>query len=149
MPQISKRYVKPAVKEKIDNLFIECIAECRNQNEAANFINVLLTRTEKSVIAKRVAIALMLTKGYAAADIDEKLKVSQATVYTVKYWLEDKGVEIKSILNNIAKRDERQELDNQQLQREADSLFPPSPGTNWRNYRRSQNEKILKTSVPF
>ncbi|MBI2310055.1 hypothetical protein HYU89_04095 [Candidatus Collierbacteria bacterium] len=149
MPQISKRFVKPAVKEKIDNLFIECIAECRNQNEAANFINVLLTKTEKTVIAKRVAIALMLTKGYTATDIDEKLKVSLATVYTVKYWLEEKGSEINAILTKIAKRDQRQELDNQEFQREADSLFPPPPGTNWRNYRRFQNEKILKTSAPF
>ena len=149
MPQISKRFVKPDVKEKIDNLFIECIAECRNQKESANFINVLLTRTEKTVIAKRVAIALMLIKGYSATDIDEKLKVSQATVYTVKYWLEDKGVEIKSILESIAKRDEKQKLDNQQLQREAESILPPPPGTNWKSYRRSQHEKIRKTTVPF
>ena len=149
MPQISKRFVKPAVKEKIDNLFIECIAECRNQKEAANFINVLLTRTEKTVIAKRIAIALMLTKGYTATDIDEKLKVSQATVYTVKYWLEDKGVEIIAILTNIAKRDERQRLDNQDLQREADSIFPPPPGTSWRSYRRLKHEKIRRTTVAF
>lgn len=149
MPQISKRYVKPAVKEKIDNLFIECIAECRNQKEAANFINVLLTRTEKTVIAKRVAIALMLTKGYTAAEIDEKLKVSQATVYTVKYWLEDKGSELNKILANIAERDERQRLDNQDLQREAESILPPPPGTNWKNYRRSQHEKIRDTAVAF
>ena len=149
MPQISKRYVKPAVKEKIDNLFIECIAECKNQKEAANFINVLLTKTEKTVIAKRVAIALMLTKGYTATEIDEKLKVSQATVYTVKYWLEDKGSEINTILSNIAKRDERQRLDNQDLQREAGSIFPPPPGINWRSYRRSQHEKIRDTSVAF
>jgi uncharacterized protein YerC len=149
MPQISKRYVKPAVKEKIDNLFIECIAECKNQKEAANFISVLLTKTEKTVIAKRVAIALMLTKGYTATEIDEKLKVSQATVYTVKYWLEEKGNEINTILTNIAKRDERQRLDNQDLQRETDSMFPPPPGTNWRSYRRSQHEKIKETSVAF
>lgn len=149
MPQISKRYVKPAVKEKIDNLFIECIAECRNQKEAANFINVLLTRTEKTVIAKRVAIALMLTKGYTAPEIDEKLKVSQATVYTVKYWLDDKGTELNKILTNIAERDERQRLDNLDLQREAESILPPPPGTNWRNYRRSQHEKIHDSAVAF
>jgi uncharacterized protein YerC len=149
MPQISKRFVKPAVKEKIDNLFIECIAECRNQKEAANFINVLLTKTEKTVIAKRVAIALMLTKGYTATEIDEKLKVSQATVYTVKYWLEDKGIEIKSILASIAKRDERQESENLDLQREAGSILPPPPGINWKSYRRSQHEKIKETSVAF
>ena len=149
MPQISKRFVKPAVKEKIDNLFIECIAACRNQNEAANFINVLLTKTEKTVIAKRVAIALMLTKGYTATEIDEKLKVSQATVYTVKYWLEDKGSEINAILSNIAKRDERQESDNLDLQREAGSILLPPPGTNWKNYRSAQHKKIRDTAVAF
>ena len=149
MPQISKRFVKPAVKEKIDNLFIECIAECRNQKEAANFINVLLTKTEKTVIAKRVAIALMLTKGYTATEIDERLKVSQATVYTVKYWLEDKGSEINKILSNIAKRDDRQESENLDLQREAGSILPPPPGINWKSYRHSQHEKIRDTSVAF
>lgn len=149
MSQISKRYVKPVVKEKIDNLFIECIAECWNQKEAANFINVLLTKTEKTVIAKRVAIALMLTKGCAATEIDQRLKVSQATVYTVKYWLEDKSSELNNILTNIAKRDERQRLDNQDLQREADSILPPPPGINWKRYRHSQREKIRKTAVAF
>ena len=65
----------------------------------------------------------MLTKGYTATEIDERLKVSQATVYTVKYWLEDKGKQINKILSNIAKRDDRQESENLDLQREAEVAF--------------------------
>ena len=53
------------------------------------------------------------------------------------------------ILDKIAKRDERQRLDNQDIQMEAGSILPPPPGTNWKSYRRSQHEKIRQTTVPF
>ena len=139
MSRVSKRWLDPRVEEKIHRLLVECVVESNNQQAAGNFIDILLTKTEKLMIGKRIAIALMLVKGRTPLEIDEKLKVALPTIYTVKTWLEEKGAEYQSLLKKIAARDEAQ----------ASGIFPPRPGINWGEHKRRQWQKANKTKVPF
>lgn len=138
MSQISKRRIHPKVEEKIRRLLVESVALCRDQQVAANFLDVLLTSTEKIMIAKRIAIALMLIKGYSAAEIDEKLKVSLTTIASVKTWLDLKGKEYLGLLNELVKQDERGEQEATTLRAEAESFWSLPPKTNWKDQRRDQ-----------
>lgn len=149
MSQVSQRFLRPDVKAKIERLLIECIARCSSQQAAANFVDVLLTSTEKLMIAKRIAIALMLVKGYGAGEIDAKLKVSVATIYSVKAWLEAKGGEYRSLLEEIAQEDRGQAQEREQLVNEAQSFFSLRPGTNWKQQRREQWQKVKDKKIPF
>mgnify|MGYP001612181817 CR=1 FL=1 len=150
MARVSQRRVQPEVENKIYQLLVECVASCRNQNAAGNFIDVLLTKTEKLMIGKRIAIALMLIKGNTPSEIDEKLKVSQTTAYTVKTWLDEKGKEYRQLLKEIADRDESQQSRYQDLREEAEGGFlPPRPGTNWKELKRNQWQKAKSAKVPF
>jgi len=150
MARVSQRWLQPEVKDKIHQLLVECVASCHDQNTAGNFIDVLLTKTEKLMIGKRIAIALMLIKNHTPAEIDEKLKVSQTTVYTVKTWLDEKGKEYRQLIKEIADRDESRQRKYQDLREEAEGGFlPPRPGTNWKELKRSQWQKAKSAKVPF
>lgn len=151
MSRVSRRWLDRDVEEKIHRLLVQCVTESKNQQIAGNFIDVLLTKTEKLMIGKRIAIALMLVKGDSPMEIDEKLKVSLTTVYTVKAWLEEKGAEYHELLLDIAHRDEAQEKTHHELQRDAEepSIFPPRRGTNWKADKRRKWQKAEASKVPF
>lgn len=148
MSQISKRLLKPEVEEKIRGLLVECVNRCRDQQTTANFIDVLLTDTEKTMIAKRIAIALMLLKGYSPVEIDEKLKVSLGTIYTVQGWLAYKGAEYKSLLVEIVREDEGREKEHKLAVWEAEETTPRW-GTSWKSEKQRQWQKVRRTKVPF
>lgn len=148
MSQVSKRLLWPDVEEKIRSLLVECIAKCRDQQVAANFVDVLLTDTEKLMIAKRISIALMLVKGYSAPEIDEKLKVSLGTIYIVKAWLDAKGAQYRDLLVEIAHQDEAQEKEHKFLLDEARNSTPRW-GTNWREAKKQQWKRAKESKVPF
>lgn len=148
MAQISKRWLRPDVENKIRGLLVECVAKCRDQKAASNFIDVLLTDTEKIMIAKRIAIALMLIKGNKAEEIDDRLKVSLGTIYTVKAWLDDKGKEYRDMLISIAKLDISQSREHSDLLDEALNSTPRW-GTSWKEAKKIQWQKVKDSKVPF
>lgn len=51
------------------------------------FVEDLLSPSEKIMLIKRLAIAILLNKGYTYNQIDQTLKVSRPTIMTVSYFL--------------------------------------------------------------
>lgn len=149
MAQISRRFMKPEVLRKIESLFIECVSRCEKPSVAADFLDDLLTRTEKVMIAKRIAIALMLLKQEDVRDISETLKVSFPTIYRVKTWLSYKGAGFRTLLTEIMKRDQETEKEHERAlsdTRESPIWFGP---TNWKAKRQDQWDRVRKTRAPF
>lgn len=150
MARVSRRFIQSDVENKIHQLLVECVSESKDQRSAGNFIDVLLTKTEKLMIGKRIAIALMLMKGKTPQEIDEKLKVSQTTVYTVKTWMEEKGNEYQKLLKQIADRDEAAAGEHRRLLGEAQgSMFLPPAGRSWKAEKRRQWQQARATKLPF
>ena len=56
----------------------------RSKKEAAQLMDNLLTPTEKIMLAKRIAIVLMLSEGYSFKGIEKSLKVTPQTV--MRFW---------------------------------------------------------------
>lgn len=150
MARVSQRWLQPEVEDKIYQLLLECVTESKDKQSAGNFIDVLLTKTEKLMIGKRIAIALMLIKGHTPPEIDEKLKVTQTTVYTVKTWLEEKGKEYWKLLKKISDRDDIDEKEHRRRLDEArGGILPPPPGTNWKEYKHRQWQKARDIKPVF
>ena len=101
MTQISKSDLSPLVKSEIYNQLNRVILECRDENEVELLLSELLTKTERIVIAKRLFIAVMLTKGYSYRDIRLVLRVSFPTVRSVQFWLEHGGKGYKQAVERI------------------------------------------------
>jgi len=136
------------VKAKIQELLLDCISRCRDQKTSAGFIDDLLTDTEKVMIAKRIAVALMILKGYPSLDIEETLKVSGQTVWMMRAWLSAKGKGYREMLEEVIERDERQEKEHKQALWEARETTP-GRRTDWKSVRRSQWQRVKETKVPF
>lgn len=148
MPQISKRFLDRKVEKKIKSLLPRCVSRCRDIQIASDFIDDLLTGTEKTMIAKRIAIALMLLKEYSVSQIEDTLKVSRTTVYTVATWLQLKGTGYRSLLQKIIKEDKEQEDEHKQAFWELENTTPRW-GTNWKANRKSKWKKLESTKTPF
>lgn len=147
MPQLSRRFIKREVKERILDLFWDSFIRISNKNRAVAFLQDLLSKTEIAMISKRLAIAFLLTKGYDYDEIDELVKVSSATVSKVKLVLED-GQGYQSIVNQIIK-DEKWDKFWNELEEVFQKILPPTPGTNWKAVRKEQWVKRRKNQKPF
>lgn len=149
MAQVSRRLISPVVQKKIQALFLDCVTRCQNQDIAAAFIDALLTNTEKIMIAKRLAIALMILKGRTAEEIQDILKVSGQTVWTVRGWLAAKGSGYLALLEDIVKQDRDRERAHRDALEDTRSSALWFGKTNWKEKRRQQWEKVRDTKVPF
>src|SRR3972149_5900235 len=83
MAQISKRFLDKDLEKRITSIFTRTIKDLKNELEIENFISDLLSPTERTMLFKRLAIAVMLTKGYTYETIDHVLKVSTPKIMAV------------------------------------------------------------------
>lgn len=82
MPQVSRRKLDKEVKQKIYESFYKALG-LLGEKDAKYFVNDLLTPTEKIMIAKRFAIAILLSQEWSYDAIRETLKVTQTTISSV------------------------------------------------------------------
>ena len=150
MAQVSRRFIKPRVGAKIQNLLIDCIQRCNDQKTTISFIESLLTETEKTMLAKRIAIALMILKGEDYERIDNTLKVSKATIWRVKIWLDAKGSGFRSLLNEVLEHDLAKNRERKFRLEEAinDNPLWSGPG-NWSARKKNQWQKVKEAEEPF
>lgn len=83
MTNVSKRKLKPRVLQKIKKQFVRVIALAKNQEQAHDLATSLLTEAEQLMLAKRLAVVVMLEYGYTFRDIEKTLRVSSTTVATI------------------------------------------------------------------
>jgi uncharacterized protein YerC len=81
--QVSKRKLNPEIWERVFNLFLESFGGIKNKKEFAVFIEDILSPTEKIMLAKRFAIAILIAKGNSYDSITDILKVTPSTVSRV------------------------------------------------------------------
>ena len=80
MSQVSRRILNKQVEEKVFETLWEAISQVRDKKEIQSFLGDLLSPTERVMIAKRLAIAVLLLKGRSYETIKDFLKVSTETV---------------------------------------------------------------------
>src|SRR5579864_5286067 len=91
MPQVSRRTLSKPIEKKMFAIFFKSLARLSNPLEIEQFLFDLLGPVERTMLAKRLAIAVLLAKGYRYESIKEALKVSQETIARVAMSLTYKG----------------------------------------------------------
>lgn len=104
MAKVSKRMLNPELQERIFEVFWQGVADLKTPKEVEVFFKDLLSPVEQIMLVKRLAIAILLTKGYSYEDIDQTLKVSKSTIMRVSAWLQAGG---RGYINVIAKINQR------------------------------------------
>lgn len=105
MPQISRFPLKPKIAKEITNSLWWVVANLRTEDEVSKFLGDLLTTTEKTMLAKRLAVALMLEKGFTYWQIRDTLKVSTATILAMRNWLEKGGEGYRLAIRKLLRRE--------------------------------------------
>lgn len=110
MTKISRRYLNKELENHIFEFFLKAIVDIKTTNEAKAFIEDLLSPTERIMLIKRLAIAILLTKGYTYDSIDDTLKVSRSTIMNVSLWLKHGKSGYRNVVNKILEKQKREEL---------------------------------------
>lgn len=85
MPQVSKRTLpKDREKQLLETLW-EAFTQLRNKRDVQAFMDDLLTPVERIMVTKRLAIAVLLLKGWGYQSIREFLKVSNEPIARVAH----------------------------------------------------------------
>lgn len=149
MTQVSAQFIDPKVEDKIQKLFSDCIKRCQDDDTIAAFLEDLLTPTEKVMLAKRVAIALMILKGNTYEQIENKLKVSKPTIWKVNTWLGVEGKGYRKLLSGVIKTDDRRQKEHRDALWDAENPpLIPAPG-DWKAAARNRWRKAEDTKIPF
>ncbi|OGF63456.1 hypothetical protein A2926_00840 [Candidatus Giovannonibacteria bacterium RIFCSPLOWO2_01_FULL_44_40] len=100
MPHVSRKKLKKKVFVKIGEQLADRICKTSSPAEIRWFLNEILTRTEQIMLAKRLAIILMLRKRYSFRTIQKTLKVTPQTV--LRFWRKTKKPSFQVIVNKIS-----------------------------------------------
>lgn len=82
--QISKQKLDKQTEIEIVNIFYQLLTDINNTDEAQSLLSGILTDSELTTLAKRVAVATYLEQGQSYESIKDQLKVSSATIATVQ-----------------------------------------------------------------
>ncbi len=83
MTQVSRYPISKKVADRIFEVFLKTLVDIKSNKQANEFISDLLTPTEKIMLAKRLAIAFLLEKGYDYRTIQKIIRVSAPTITSV------------------------------------------------------------------
>lgn len=105
MAQVSRVPLREKLKGRVFEVFYRALAEAKLSEEVKLLLDDLLTPTEKVMLSKRLAIAILLIKEYDYRAIQEILKVSPGTIWKVAGWLKFKGEGYRRVANKLLKED--------------------------------------------
>lgn len=103
----SSRTLNKSLKDNINYLLAQTLADLKSRQEVEVFISDFLTEGERDLFAKRLAVAYWLKKGRSYTNIKDNLKVSSATIASIQGLLSRRGVQ------NALKKIEAEEWANQ------------------------------------
>lgn len=108
MPHVSRHKLdRKTEKELIDSLN-DVLASIGKGEEMIQFLDALLTSTEKVMLAKRLATIVLLEEGLTESQISDILHVTRATVAKMQLFYEARGQGFKI---GIKKLDEKKKLE--------------------------------------
>lgn len=147
MPKVSINKLPERTYKKLFTLLPEMINACRSANQANSFVNALFSSSEKTMIAKRIAIILLLSKGKSYETISAKLKVSQGTIAKMAEIISHADKEFVGEFEKVVHSDVASDFWNE-LGYKLETLLPPN-GVNWSSWRSSKVKERFEGEQPF
>lgn len=94
MTQVSKKIVAKDLESEIYEIFWSTIAKFNKKDEVTLFFSELFTYNERVNLAKRIAIAILLSKGYGWRSIKDLIKVSEGTISKISMRIKSEGFKL-------------------------------------------------------
>ncbi len=147
MTQVSRIPLQKEVEKRVYEVLMESIVSASTHHAVDQLLNDLFSPTERLMIAKRLAIALLLLKGYEQRVISQWLKVSLATVSKVSLAIQRGNNGYKIVIGSLLRKEELATF-IQKIDDTLADLMPPM-GKNWTNWRRARFQKRLESQKIF
>lgn len=110
MPKVSRRVMNKQIEEKVLTLFSEVLGKLTRKEEIETFLSDFLSPTEYMMLAKRLAIVLLLSRGYNYEEIGNLLKVSSETVGRISLSAKRHGQGLKLAIDKILGEEKKKEF---------------------------------------
>jgi uncharacterized protein YerC len=148
MAQVSKFMLKPEIWQKMFDIFSDTFLRIKNKRNLNNFLNNFLSPTEKTVLAKRLAIAVLLAKGNDYMTIKRTISVTYGTISKVSLLLKGSNNGLRQVVDQIMKRDSGKLFWVEIM----DLIDYKGKGRNWsevakRNFQRNKNIQGIKSGL--
>lgn len=101
MTQVSKYPIRKDIEQRIGELFQKAISKLHSSVDIDDFLNDFLSPVEKIVLAKRLAIAVLLAKGYDYSSIRKILMVTPPTIASVSVTMKYSGKGYRKLLDAL------------------------------------------------
>lgn len=148
MSQISKRFISKPVQKRLEVLLGESFQCFHSVEEHMEFMDSLLTATEKIMLSKRLAIAYLLSKGYAYRDINQILKVSNPTIRSVDLLLQYKGNGLRRAIQKVQKIQTWKKFFDE-IATAALTIYGYGKGSDWKSTKTFEIKQQRKTLNPL
>lgn len=91
MPHVSRNKLEKKTEEQLIHNLTAALSHIEQHTDMLTFLSALLTDTEKLMLAKRLAIIILLEEGLPDAHIATALHVTRITVAKMRYFYEARG----------------------------------------------------------
>jgi uncharacterized protein YerC len=102
MSQVSKIKLDKKTEQDLLHNFDLVLSNIKKDSEMYYFLNSLLTKTERVMLAKRLAIVVLLKEGVSQRSISGALGVTQSTVSRMDIFLDARGAGYEVALRKLA-----------------------------------------------
>ena len=148
MTQVSRFLLQPEVWEKIFDLFTDTFLKIKDKNKLNSFFDNFFSPTEKVMLAKRLAIAVLLAKGNDYQSIKNTLRVTSGTISKVNLLMKGKNNGLNIAVEEVLRKDAGKVF----WEEISDLLDFPHKGSKWsemqkRKIKRKQKITDLKTNL--
>jgi|SRR3989344_1749655 len=91
MPHVSRNKLSKTLENRLITTFNTIIAKTIKEDDTDKLLKALLTPTEQIMLAKRIAIIVLLKEGLPDSQIAQNLHVTRMTVSRLRYYFEARG----------------------------------------------------------
>lgn len=110
MPRVSRSKLHRERLEEITHHFSYLISSLNDSKEIENFLNGFFTSEEKVMLAKRLALLMMIKRGYSPSVIQSALNISYESVRSYANLLPSKNDLFQNTINRLIKREKAKEF---------------------------------------
>jgi len=150
MTQISKIPLRKEIEKRMFEVFLDTVTMVQNRTHVQNLLEDWLSPTEKVMLAKRLSIALLLTKQYNQRSIAKILHVGLETISKVSRALKSGTGGYGMVAAEFIKQ-ERSDTLWEKIDDALAELIPPPPGLEPMEERtmgrKTTQEKIILMRV--
>ena len=142
MTKVSRLPLREDVWQRVFELFLKTTISIKDKKKLQGFINDLYSPTEKIMLAKRLACAVMIAKGNDYESIRRTLRISPPTIAKMSMLVKYKGQGLIPIIEEILRKDSFRIL-----WREISGLIDvPRKGANWSTVGKRKHKREIEIS---